>query len=366
MNGRRGALAYISDRMTFADRSGGATSERRVDWMKTVELANEHLLAATLLLRMENAGRGRDLPEEARNYLSLLLESNRERNEALRRQAREILAAFDAAGISPLLLKGAITLFDPSDPLRESRMMRDLDVLVPRQVERAAAEVLRELGYKLNARYPPGHHAYGEFERAGTCGMVDLHSELVDPSYILPASEVRCRSRPLDNEPHPVAIPAPTDRMLHHLLHAQIHHRGQYYRGELRLDQLFDCAVIARRFSAEIDWDFIEARLESHHLAVPLQSYLLAAEKIFGLNWPLTPPPRAAAKAHFERCILQLRHPNIGQVLTPLANLRGAFAWHRMQALYGEGAAPAVRPIRHLRAYLRKKSVWEALARVLR
>lgn len=366
MSDNQDALDCISERMTFSAGSGELTPKNRLEWVEAIELANHHLLAATLFSRMRSAGRDGDLPDQARDYLALLLELNAERNEALRGQAREIFAAFDAAGIPLLLLKGAITLFDSTDPLRHSRMMRDLDILVPRKAEREAAKALRELGYEINARYPPGHHAYGEFWRERTPGMVDLHSELVDPSYILPASEVFSRSRSLEMEARHVAVPAPTDRMLHHLLHAQIHHRGQYYRGELKLDQVFDCALVARRFAAEIDWEFIEMRLEAHRLARPLHSYLLAAERLFGLPWPLATPPRTGAKAHLRRCLLQLRHPAVGQLMTPLANLRSAFAWHRMRALHGESAAPAVRPMRHLHSYIRKKSMREAVERIFR
>ena len=366
MIGGRDALSWISQGMSFAESGGAGAVWSEVDWLKTVELANAHFLAATLYLRLCESGRDGALPGEARSYLALLLERNAERNAALREQAREILGAFEAAGIPPLLLKGAITLFDRGDPLRHSRMMRDLDILVPRRSERAAAAILRDLGYRVGTRYPPGHHAYGEFQRDGAQGAVDLHTELVDPAYILPASEVWRGSRPLSGETSPAWAPAPSERMLHHLLHAQIHHRGQYYRGELRLDQLFDCAAIARRFAGEIDWEYIEARLRAHRLGTPLQSYLLAAERIFGLAWPLAEAPGSAARLHVNRCILQLRHPAFGRPLKPLANLRGALAWHRMRALYGEDAATAGGPLRHLYAYLRKTSLREALERVLR
>lgn len=360
------ALSALTGYLSLTDDSPSTPPARDSEWVEVIALANAHLLGATLFEALRQGRRDGELPADVRDYLALLREMNGRRNEALRAQAREILEVFGAAGITPLLLKGGATLLDPEDPLHQARMMRDLDILVPHRAQDAAVALLRDLGYRVHERYPPDHHAYGEFARDGAAGTVDLHTELIDPSYLLPAQELRQRARPLANGESAVLIPAPTDRILHHLLHAQIHHRGQFYRGELRLDQLYDFAALSHRFAGEIDWRFIEHRLAAHRLSLPLQSYLLAAGHLFGLPWPLASEPEFSAKRHFRRCLLQLRHPALGRMLSPIANLRGAFAWHRMQALYGDHGGAARHRLRHAQSFIKKATLRQALDRVFR
>ncbi|MEX0923954.1 MAG: nucleotidyltransferase family protein [Rhodovibrionaceae bacterium] len=366
MSRRKDALNALSACLSFAETAPGSLTLDEQSWMQALRIANSHLLGALLWDRLQETGRSTQLPAPALEYLRLLSDRNAMRNAALRQQAEEIVTALNEAGIVPLLLKGANTLFDPADPLWRGRMQRDLDLLVPRRFQDKAVTALLSLGYRVHERYPNGHHAYGEFAREGAPGTVDLHSELLDPVHLLRADEVRRRSRPLAHSALVASTPCASDRILHHLLHAQIHHRGQFYRGELQLNQLFEFAVLAQRFGSEVDWNFIEARLTAHRLTVPLQSYLLAAGDLFGLRWPLAAPPVAAARRQLHLCIWLLHYPEAARALAPFANLRSAFAWHRMQALYGPDENALLQRLRHARLYLGKVSPRQAMQRVLR
>lgn len=366
MNATAPLLSSLSQYLTLDPTPIPTKRHRQADWLDVIALANMHLLAPTLYEQMVAKGHDRDLPDDAADYLALLLDLNERRNAALRRQAVELIRALNALGIQPVLLKGAVTLFDVGDPLQRSRMMRDLDVLVPPHTLDAAVAVLRDLGYRVHERYARGHHAYGEFVRSGTAGTVDLHTELVDPKYVLPASELRHRARPLATESVDAFLPAPTDRMLHHLVHAQVHHLARFYRGELMLNQVFEFALQGQRLRREIDWPFIARRMAEHRLTVALQSYLLAAERLFGMTWPLAAEPTAGASLHASRCLWQLRHPRVSRMLAPLGNLRSGFAWHRMNALYGGAGTMTARRLQHAVLFLRKKSVRQMLDRVFR
>lgn len=360
------SLSWLSRYLTPAGaRCDCRTSPDTTEWPAILALANAHVLGPILAQRVADAPDAA-VPDDVTDYLSLLLQLNAERNAALRAQAVEMVGALNAAGLRPLLLKGAITLFDRTDPLRRSRMMRDIDLLVPHRAQEDAARVLRQLGYAVHERYPSGHHAYGEFVRADTPGTVDLHTELIDPSYLLSADEMRSRALPLPSDDATATIPSPTDRMLHHLLHAQLHHMQQFYRGELRLNQVFEFALLGERLGHAIDWRFIAHRMAAHRLTVPLHSYLLAGERLFGMRWPLATAAEPRAARHVRRCLLQLRHPAVGRTLAPVGNIRGAFAWHRMNALYGHVGSMTARRLVHTWQFLRKKSMRQAMERLFR
>lgn len=338
------------------------------DWPAVIALANEHLLGPALHVRLRHQRRFATMPADVSAYLAMLYRLNDKRNQALRRQAEEIIRAFNRGGIEPILLKGGVTLFDTPYPNRDrsSRMMRDLDFLVPAEALERAITILTSLDYGILNQYPTGHHAFAEFARPTDPSAVDLHTELVDPRYILPAAEIWPRAVALPCDGLKVLALAPTDRVMHHLLHAQVHYLADFYRGALRLNQLYEFAVMDARFGSRIDWTNIAHRMANHRLTTPLHSYLLAAERLFGLIWPLDVEPRRRAMLHYRRCLLQIRFLFLQRLATPWGNLRGPLAWHRMKALYGARGSPPLWRLRHAWRFLKKKPVRQVLARVFR
>jgi hypothetical protein len=332
------------------------------DWTEVLRLANDHLLTPALWQVLPAAA----LPEDVRGYLETLHRLNGERNRALRRQAIELIAALNRQGITPALLKGGLCLFEGPYAEPATRMMRDLDILVPAAKRDEAIVVLHAHGYRLAQGYGADHHAFGDFARPGDPGSVDLHIEIVDPAHLLPAHEVWQRGIARTIEGIRYVAPCSTDRVLHNLLHAQLHHLGNFYRGTLQVQQVYELVHLARDFGSTIDWPFIEQRLRAHRLTTALESHLLAAHLLFGLAWPLSRPAGLAARFHYRRCQLQFGSRLLHWLGIPWGNLRGTFAWHRMRALYGDAGGPFEWRARHLGQYFAKKGVAAGLGRLLR
>jgi hypothetical protein len=336
------------------------------DWVPVLQIANDQFLTPALWCALCAAGHAAALPPDARDYLATLHQLNGGRNRALRHQAIELVGALNRRGITPALLKGGLTLFDGLYLDPATRMMRDLDILVPTAARGEVISVLERLGYRLARGYGIDHHAFGDFARPNDPGSVDLHTELVDPSHLLPASEVWGRAEHREIDGIRYVSPCATDRILHNLLHAQIHHLGNFYRGDLQLQQVHELVALARGFGPAVDWLFIEHRMRTHRLMTPLESYLLAAHRLLGLDWPLSAPPSFRARLHYLRCEAQFGVRSLQQIGIPWGNLRGAFAWHRMNALHGGVGGPLRWRWRHLLQYLRKKGLGATLGRLLR
>ncbi len=369
MMARLRALRLIAEMLQPQAGGPDAAARRRdanPDWPALLALANEHLVTPALYVSLRDAGRLGELPEEVRDYLAFLHGENVARNQCLQAQAIALGRALNAAGIRPMLLKGALALFPGQAHAPGLRMMRDLDFQIPKEQADAALRVLQQLGYAAIARYPDGHHAYGDFARDGDPGAVDLHFELVDAAYLLPATAVRKRAGLLQAEGAEFLVPAPTDALLHILLHAQIHHLGQFYRGRLELRQLLDYALMARRYGPAIDWRHVARHLRRHRLDLPLLSYALAAEKLLGLDSPLPLPATAAAHLQYWRCLLQIGWPRLERLTLPAANLCAAFARYRMDGLYGRQSPLLLRRLRHGLRFLRKSRRDGALRRLFK
>jgi hypothetical protein len=338
----------------------GAQRRRELDdWSAPIEFANAHLLTPAMFAALKASHRLAAVPEDVRDYLKLLHGHNLERNAALRVQALEVFAAMAAADVPAMPLKGGLSQFVGHFPDSGARLFRDTDLLVPRPSLMTAVQALERLGYVATTRYEPVVHAYAEFMRKGDPGAVDLHVEIIDANYILPARELWERASPTACNGVPLHLPSPTDQILHNVLHAQIHYTGNFYRAVLQLQQIYEFALLARHHGnikegGAIDWPAIEARFARHGLTTALQSYALAATEWFALPWPLAARPTPAARAHHLRCLAQLRAPMLKRALLPWGNLRAAFASHRMHALYGDSHPLVPRPVLHAWKYARK------------
>lgn len=362
------AVRTVAEALKPAAGGADAAARRRTvdDWTRPLAFANEHFLTAALYAGLSAADRLADLPTDVCTYLRFIHDLNRERNEALRRQAVELIGALNNAGVVPTLLKGALALFGDLYPDPAARMIRDIDVLVAADEVELAARTLQQLGYDTIARYEAGHNAYGDFARPHDPGAIDLHTDLVEMPYLLPAAEVWKRSRRVDAAPGAAFLaPAPTDMALHHLLHAQIHYLGNFYRGVVELRQVYEFATLVDR-RADIDWPAVEERLGRHRLGTALESYALTAQRLFGCRWPLPHPPSRRAASHSRRCLLQLCWPALVTLGTPLANIRAAFAWHRMNYLYGQDRGRGSRRLRHAWQFIHKKPAGHVIGRVFR
>lgn len=365
----RQALQILAEALR-PDAGGAAAAARRctvADWPAVIALANAHFVSATLFTTMSRADDWDTLPDELRDYLALLHEQNGLRNKHVRQQAEEAIAAFNAAGIAPMLLKGGAALFldlygDPA-----ARMIRDLDFLVPKAQLEAAMGVLKGLGYRAVTLYPEGHNnACGDFARDGYPCAIDLHFELIDAPYLLTAAEVWRRAQPLALPWAVAYAPSPNDAVLHNILHAQIHHTGNYYRGSFELRQLCDFVMLVRRYPYSVNWRVLANHLRRHKLSTMMQSYLLAAEQLLDLAWPLQEQPSRWARWQMQRSLLQIRIPFLERLSLPLANLCAAFAHHRMDGLYGVERSLLWRRLQHGAQFLRKSNGEAVIARLFK
>lgn len=336
------------------------------DWTPLLALANQHLLTPALWAALNASPLRSSMPAEVVDYLQVLHRLNGERNRMIRAQVVELAGALNEVAIEPVLLKGALSLFVGPYPDIGARMMRDIDVLVPISERDTAIAVLNRKGYALARGYGEEHHAFGDFARSGSPAAVDLHIELVDPRYLLGAGEVCERGELHEAAGARFLIPSPTDRVLHNFLHAQIHHLGHYYRGEMPVSQLYELSLLVRSLGSSIDWNFIEARLEANRLGGALRAYALAATRLFGPSWPLSKRPCLQSRLHCLRCDLQAASPMLDWLGVTWGNLSGPLAWHRMRALHGTRGNALNWRCRHLARFLGKQGARAGLARLRR
>ena len=317
------------------------------DWMAVLRLANEALVTPQLHAALAASGAIEAVPAEVRTFTAEVFERNRARNRRLLETLAEALGALNAAGIEPVLLKGAALWFAQGAPSPSDRLMNDLDLLVrPAEAERATA-ALSAADFRVHHAYAgPKVHVVAELARPTDVGFVDLHQRAPGPPGLAEAATAQALLRPVRWRGLRALAPEPAAQVFLLVLHDQFHD-GDYWRGGFTLKHLLDIAALAGG-PDPVDWERV-SRLASTRLARhALEAELAAAAGLAGARVPAALRSRWGGLQH-ARHLAQFRWPGLIAPLAALAAVLEApsLAAHRAadrrdrEQLFGESRLSA-------------------------
>jgi hypothetical protein len=317
------------------------------DWEIVPARAEAHGMAPLLHAHLRSAGI--HPPRPVTRQLQGLYLQHRRANQIRADVLREILAAFETAGVQALILKGAALshLVYPEPGLRP---MSDIDLLVSRSDPAKAQEALAGLGFDAplpsRGALPHRHLAAATLRREGLLVQVEIHHQLSSTYFDNAVSYLRNRFSPntarrsstraarvngLTVSPRPLpalgrsASTLGLEDMLGHLCQHLLSHINVWDYG--RLIWVADIVSLAERFASEIDWDHVRRRypdvldtLAVLHFATPLSQELLAtagvkvghAPKDIGREyqgWPQT-RPREWRRRGYSRVLCDTLFPS--------------------------------------------------------
>jgi hypothetical protein len=284
------------------------------NWQAVIKMANTQRVTPALWVALRNRGLIESLPLDVREYLRQVHRLNTLRNLCLKAQAIEAVRQLNAIGIEPVLLKGgAYLLIEMFDDLG-SRVMVDLDILVPQKAAEDCWNTLRSLGYcpiEDNPDYYVDysvHHHLRPLYRSGECGKIEIHRDVLPQgtAHLLPTQLVWMHVEPIEESGVTMGVLSPTYRILHNLLHSNLVNRA-YARGNLSLRSLHELVMTQAVFNECIDWKTIRQLMDRGGQVKILHAWLYLAHRWFGS--PLPDPIRATlgAAAHYARSRLQAR-----------------------------------------------------------
>jgi hypothetical protein len=248
------------------------------EWERLSVQAEEHGLGPLLYLHLRAAGV--HLPPTTKRELQGLYLRHRHANQVRMRVLREILVAYDTAGIQALVLKGAALshLIYPEPGLRP---MGDIDILVKKSEARRAQNLLAELGFNAplppDERLPEKHMAVATLRTEGLLVSVEVHHDLFGARYPVSIEDVASLPFALDGLS---AYTLGHADMLWHLCQHMILRASVF--NPTRLIWVADIVTYAEHFVEEIDWEQIKAQyplvlnvLSLLHFMTPLPERLL-------------------------------------------------------------------------------------------
>ena len=284
----------------------------RLAWESVIELASRHLVTPALYQAFAAKGLLPDLPVDVRSYLEAVHELNGERNRRIAGQLQELLAALNATGIEPVLLKGVAYL--AADLYRDpaARVIGDIDLLVLDDQLAAAVAALKAIGYTEAA---PGefsfaeHHHHTPLVRDDDVAALELHSEPVMRAYapLLSSEQVLGNARRLDIDGARCRLPALRDQVVHNIVHAQLADR-HYWLARVPLRPLLDLLRLRAAGDDRIDWREVLATFDRAGHGSACRAWLMTAAELFGQRLPPCVRPGLRARIACWRIRTQGRH----------------------------------------------------------
>ena len=134
------------------------------DWTAVVQLACETLTVGSFASTVLASELNSEVPDSVRALLVEVQERALERNSRLKEQLVEMLPALNRVGVEPIVMRGmAVLLESPAD---RSRLLADIDILVPHECRQEAVQALSAIGYEIHQGFhgPPHSVVLGRVE----------------------------------------------------------------------------------------------------------------------------------------------------------------------------------------------------------
>ncbi len=293
------------------------------DWVALVEQANRERVVTSLHVAFAERGWPPDAPEDLREYLALVYESNATKNRAIRQLALDVAAILSAAGASFAFLKGANWLLEVAEERIGERWLADIDLVV------APADWMTALGAIEAAGFQPAtdpatyerHFHHVPLARPGDVVTIELHRHLGWQRYLLTPDEVVAAARPAPGRPA-LPLSSPAHRFIFGSLHAQLQNM-EYAAGQFSLRDLCDIQYLAATQGDRLDWPAVAAFAHERGIFPYLAASLHLCHRLLGFEVPAPFAHSAVARRHAARCLLQHR----GDLRPRMTALAVKIAW---------------------------------------
>jgi hypothetical protein len=276
-----------------------------LDWMAVLELANSTLTTPFLIDLVDQPDQS--VPEDVKAFVREIYRRNALRNDRLRAQLEETVAALNERNVTPMLLKGSAIL--ATAERSATRIMADLDILVdPDQVE-TALHALADLDYQPHFRTPPeSRKQYIDLKRARDVGMIDLHQAAPGPDYFYrPLGKLLEHCTPISVGRGTAYLPTPTFQAFMLIIHDQFQDHD-YWVGEVDVRHLVELRDLANAAEG-IEWNRMMAFAPSRLARNAIAKQLVALAELFGVDVPVELRKGFIPRLQFRRLLLQSRFP---------------------------------------------------------
>ncbi|QTE22251.1 nucleotidyltransferase domain-containing protein [Polaribacter cellanae] len=222
-----------------------------VDWDAVVRISTAHYVFPALYCNLKRANFLSYLPKELVEYMQHITELNRERNQQIIEQAKEINELLLSHNITPIFLKGTGNLLENLYEDVAERMVGDIDFIFSKENYPKAIKVLTENNYskvvKINYIFPNFKH-YPRLQKENKIAAVEIHKELLIEKY---AKEFNYRLIAKDAQKiNGVTVMSFSNQLALSIIAKQINDAGFHYKN-IALRNAYDLFLLSKKTVAK-------------------------------------------------------------------------------------------------------------------
>ena len=186
--GYKETLYFVAKCLTISidDRNKKAIEKRlqlnNIDWDSVVKVSTSHYVFSALYCNLKRSNFLHYLPKELVTYMEYITNLNRERNEEIIKQARDLNGLLLRNNIKPIFLKGTANLLAGIYKDTAERMVGDIDFIFSKEEYPKAIKLLRNYNYFEVGKYKyqfPGSKHYRRIKKNNSIAAIEIHSEIV-------------------------------------------------------------------------------------------------------------------------------------------------------------------------------------------
>ncbi|CAL2085419.1 nucleotidyltransferase family protein [Tenacibaculum sp. 190524A02b] len=249
-----------------------------VNWDNVVKLSTSHFVFPALYCNLKRADFLQYLPNDLVEYMQHITQLNRERNEQIIKQAKEINQLLLDNGITPIFLKGTGNLLEGLYEDIAERMVGDIDFLVSKKDFKPCIQVLKKNGYLektkdfldntiLNRHYP-------KITKEGKIAALEVHYKMITNEKYFNYKSIIQNIKLIQKN---ISILSYSDQVLMTSYNKQINDKGQWYKN-ISLRNSYDLFLVSKHTN-------VKNTLERHKSSQNkyLINFLASSSLIFNL-----------------------------------------------------------------------------------
>ncbi|MEE9408771.1 MAG: nucleotidyltransferase family protein [Polaribacter sp.] len=247
-----------------------------IDWDFIVKISTAHYVFPALYCNLKRANFLNYLPEELVNYMVHITDLNRDRNQQIIEQAREINSLLLENNITPIFLKGTGNLLEGLYEDIAERMVGDIDFIFSKNDYPNAIKVLTKFGYSKvhkNTYDPISFKHYPRIQKENKIAAVEIHKELLLEEYAdeFNYSVVSISTLKIDK----INVMSYDNQLCLSIIAKQINDKGSHFKN-IALRNAYDVFLLSKKTIAKNSF------VKYPKLFGPLNSFLATCFLVFG------------------------------------------------------------------------------------
>ncbi|MFY0603642.1 MAG: nucleotidyltransferase family protein [Flavobacteriaceae bacterium] len=250
--------------------------KRAIDWDEVVKVSTAHYVFPALYCNLKRKSLLSYIPEDLVAYMKHITDLNRERNEEIIAQAKEINTLLETHNIQPIFLKGTGFLLQGFYKDIAERMVGDIDFIVSDKAYTTTVQLLKKSGYnnkphkldnvKLGKHYPRLIHEE-------KIAAVEVHFRIIKDPYdrCLNYDTVKnSLSKTKDN----ISVLSYKNQVLHTIFNKQTNDLGYWYKT-ISLRNCYDLFLLSKKTNT------LSAIQSAQHYFNILNTFLASCNYVF-------------------------------------------------------------------------------------